>query len=372
MIVTCEGCDTRFQLDDARVPAGGARVRCSRCKHAFLVLPEAPPAERAAHAAAEAAVVAASPTPEGVADDLPVPRPPPKSEDSEWQFAEARTPDPEAVRAPVPEPNPWEEVLEEDKPPEARELDTLGSPESWSFVSEEAPPLRSPQSAASHGSATAASPAAAARGARSPAAAPTAEVGSESVTGTRSRAIEAVGWAMTGILLLAIAHGIDWTGPPEAGIAGEVSLRDGVVAEDLSLRRLENGVLGPVLVIGGALVNRGSSTVAESELSVRVTGADGVASEARGRVPSAPHALRESPPAPEPSRADAPLVARLAPGERVPFEAVFAGPPAGDAQLELRLETAREEGVPQTPGEAEGPATATGDPSPPSPLPSSG
>ena len=37
MVIVCEKCDTRFQLDDSRVPAKGARVRCSRCKHAFFV-----------------------------------------------------------------------------------------------------------------------------------------------------------------------------------------------------------------------------------------------------------------------------------------------------------------------------------------------
>lgn len=37
MIVTCEECSTSFQLDDSRIPASGARVRCSRCKHAFFL-----------------------------------------------------------------------------------------------------------------------------------------------------------------------------------------------------------------------------------------------------------------------------------------------------------------------------------------------
>ena len=37
MIITCEQCDTRFRLDDERIPDKGARVRCSRCKHAFHV-----------------------------------------------------------------------------------------------------------------------------------------------------------------------------------------------------------------------------------------------------------------------------------------------------------------------------------------------
>ncbi len=37
LIVTCQECSTSFQLDDARIPAAGARVRCSRCKHAFYL-----------------------------------------------------------------------------------------------------------------------------------------------------------------------------------------------------------------------------------------------------------------------------------------------------------------------------------------------
>ncbi len=41
MIITCEQCETRFQLDDEQVPAKGAKVRCSRCRHAFFVKPTA-------------------------------------------------------------------------------------------------------------------------------------------------------------------------------------------------------------------------------------------------------------------------------------------------------------------------------------------
>ena len=39
LIVTCEQCATQFHLDDAKVPPGGVRVRCSRCKHAFFIEP---------------------------------------------------------------------------------------------------------------------------------------------------------------------------------------------------------------------------------------------------------------------------------------------------------------------------------------------
>jgi predicted Zn finger-like uncharacterized protein len=39
LVVVCEKCETRFHLSDERIPAKGARVRCSRCKHAFFVAP---------------------------------------------------------------------------------------------------------------------------------------------------------------------------------------------------------------------------------------------------------------------------------------------------------------------------------------------
>ncbi len=37
MIITCGECATQFQLEEARVPESGIRVRCSVCKHAFFV-----------------------------------------------------------------------------------------------------------------------------------------------------------------------------------------------------------------------------------------------------------------------------------------------------------------------------------------------
>lgn len=39
MVVSCQKCRTRFQLDAGRIPAKGVRVRCSKCKHAFFVAP---------------------------------------------------------------------------------------------------------------------------------------------------------------------------------------------------------------------------------------------------------------------------------------------------------------------------------------------
>jgi len=39
MIVTCASCLTKFNLDESRIPAKGAKVRCSRCQHVFFVAP---------------------------------------------------------------------------------------------------------------------------------------------------------------------------------------------------------------------------------------------------------------------------------------------------------------------------------------------
>ncbi len=39
MIITCASCLTKFSLDDSRISAGGVKVRCSRCKHVFYVVP---------------------------------------------------------------------------------------------------------------------------------------------------------------------------------------------------------------------------------------------------------------------------------------------------------------------------------------------
>ncbi len=40
MVITCEGCERRFQVDAARIPPRGARVRCKRCQHRFHVNPD--------------------------------------------------------------------------------------------------------------------------------------------------------------------------------------------------------------------------------------------------------------------------------------------------------------------------------------------
>ncbi|MFH2011861.1 MAG: DUF3426 domain-containing protein [Pseudomonadota bacterium] len=38
MIVQCEICQTKFKLDDERVPEEGAKARCSKCQHIFVIV----------------------------------------------------------------------------------------------------------------------------------------------------------------------------------------------------------------------------------------------------------------------------------------------------------------------------------------------
>ena len=56
MIITCEQCQTQFQLDDSRIPERGARVRCSRCEHAFFVKPASDAGDPVDHAVERALV----------------------------------------------------------------------------------------------------------------------------------------------------------------------------------------------------------------------------------------------------------------------------------------------------------------------------
>jgi len=39
MIITCDSCLTKFNLDDSKIPTKGTKVRCSRCQHVFFIVP---------------------------------------------------------------------------------------------------------------------------------------------------------------------------------------------------------------------------------------------------------------------------------------------------------------------------------------------
>jgi predicted Zn finger-like uncharacterized protein len=42
MVIECAECNTRFRLADEKLKPGGTKVRCSKCKHIFTVLPPEP------------------------------------------------------------------------------------------------------------------------------------------------------------------------------------------------------------------------------------------------------------------------------------------------------------------------------------------
>ncbi len=138
MIIRCEECATRFRLDEARIPDRGARVRCSRCDHSFVVrrptseggdneaaaslAKEAASKAAAAVAAAEAARLSQnsasdSETAEAGGADGP-------EEDEDWEFgpSEADVPGAAAQGAETSQPtapSPKEETAPQDDAPAA-------------------------------------------------------------------------------------------------------------------------------------------------------------------------------------------------------------------------------------------------------------
>lgn len=40
MIITCNGCETKYRLSDDRVPEAGIRVRCPKCRFVWRLLPQ--------------------------------------------------------------------------------------------------------------------------------------------------------------------------------------------------------------------------------------------------------------------------------------------------------------------------------------------
>jgi predicted Zn finger-like uncharacterized protein len=96
VIVECSNCQTRFQLDDSRVPARGIRVRCSRCKEAFfLENPNASRADSVQDAAENAVSASAAPDatqdlgPDSFVAEQPELRDP--DDDEDWEFNEEPT-----------------------------------------------------------------------------------------------------------------------------------------------------------------------------------------------------------------------------------------------------------------------------------------
>ena len=96
MVIACDHCNTRFHVDDERIPEAGVRVRCSRCRHAFFVRPSSAASNDPVHAAAAEAVVDPQPSVPPAGSNFEGPTAPrvaagnvlaSEEEESDWEFA---------------------------------------------------------------------------------------------------------------------------------------------------------------------------------------------------------------------------------------------------------------------------------------------
>ncbi|HKA16324.1 MAG TPA: zinc-ribbon domain-containing protein [Myxococcota bacterium] len=323
MIITCERCETEFHLDDARVPQGGARVRCSRCKHAFFVMPPASSRDEAVDRAASRAL-ADDPVPDVAVDlpaahdedttipdtseDLPAESRPPSAEEdeSDWQFnadLPARSdgdssPDLHARRGPDPAPakvdpfsdeaNDSLELASDSAAPPARaavspsrapasaaEAEDLGSPVDWDFFDK---------------SDVRAAPAVPALPQR--ASAPVLNISLDDGTPpARPREIPRMvqiaaagaGWAATGALLaIALWRGLAPASPP---VTAWPDPAPGIAIEQVRGRWLDNAPLGRLYVVSGRVHNVANTPASLPRLVLELR-------DAAGRAIGAPIPLR--------------------------------------------------------------------------------
>jgi predicted Zn finger-like uncharacterized protein len=85
MLITCEQCGTRFNLDNSLITGDVVKVRCSRCQHVFAV----PAGDRGQpEAAAESPAATEKPSASDIFPAEPPPRPEPEPAGAEELFAE--------------------------------------------------------------------------------------------------------------------------------------------------------------------------------------------------------------------------------------------------------------------------------------------
>lgn len=378
MIITCEKCDTRFQLDDARIPDDGVKVRCSRCKHAFFVkrtdLDEGSDERAVADLAGEALGGPPPDTPtqnlESALDDTRTallgnsggelgPRPVGAAdgdEESDWQFNEDPVAtEPESAQQPAPPPaDPMNELFGGEPPEPAPSLEDVGNPEDWNLlggeesedvagadeafaaspdVHDEPPPVENAAAQASAGQADA-----------RPAAAPEPRVQQALVEPGRldepadtpfGRVATGVAWLVVGVALI-VAVGTSFFGGAETTDVGPGAVEvAGLRVEDARGRIVENAVAGYLLVVTATLRNPESEPLLpRGPLRVQLVDAEGrPLAQAAPLGPAPPvAALRGEPVAQLDERlaSGASQLAELplAPGEGLAVAAVFELPPA--------------------------------------------
>ena len=417
MIVACEKCHTRFQLDDARVPETGVRVRCSRCKHAFFATRVGSSPDEVTHALAHAAashegasapeathdlsiavpaqggtlgdISGATRAFEGrvgadLGDDTRATKAGPNGrgatresdDESDWQFNDERPPTGPGGRGAA--------ARAESRGTNEASIEELGSPESWDFLAsgETAPAAGSEAAgAAARGEGASQAPAqlgGATGGAERRVAATSAALRApaDALALRLSRAVTAAGWAATGLLLALIA-GASLAPRSQPTLVLPATWPVGRLAwEGLTVRLVDNAVAGPVLVVSGRLRNPTSAPAAlGATLEVTLIG-DGVASaNAPATGPAAlagrgmsEESLRER----ETESVRTELAAsaaglawtELAPGEEIALDAVLPEVPLGASAFSVAVRPAEPPPPPPPPVQIVVPEAA-----PPAPPP---
>jgi predicted Zn finger-like uncharacterized protein len=417
MIVACERCRTRFQLDDARVPEGGVRVRCSRCKHAFFVMRPGAGKDDLIHAAASETARRPMFAP-GPTHDLSVALPqdgdlssathqfgeriPPQrsarssgsegsptsagqagEDESDWQFNDERpAPGTEAAeKGPASTRGRKSERPRSGRSDVAISIDELGNPESWDFLAaneargEGEPDLASGETEGGTSPADPSSLGAAARKPRQASVRPVQVVrGPEHAAPPLSRLARFAGGALSALLLVALsALSLAPGSAPRAELPSSQKMGE-LALEDLQGRLLENAVAGRLFVVSGRLRNPSPQPVSLGA-TVRVTllgehgqelatapGVAGLAlSEASVREES-PDRLRER----LATSAAALAWTPVAPGESVAVAAVLENVPLEAQSFALTVQPA-EPPPPPPPSVVPAPEPAPAPPPPPTP-----
>lgn len=359
MIIACEKCSTRFQLDAARVPATGVKVRCSRCRHAFVVRPAeaelATGAEAEAVHAHEAAARAARARKPPASEDRTQALAPERSgergtqagrphaegaaesdEESDWQFAEdlaageAEAEERSRAAAAAPAPDPVRDLFQDPASPAPADpaLEEVGSPEDWNLLGSEAPPAApDPLHART-------APRQERAAAQTPSTLPAPSLLAPAVT-PRERAASAAGWLAVSVLVAAAAWAALVPPAPRVSVAQARPIAlAGLELAEARGRMVENAVGAGLLVVTARLSNPGSEPrLAEAPLGVRLVAADGTpigdaSPVAQVQAPSrlrgdAPEALAE-----EQRRGGLALAQTpFAPGASVEVAAILPAPP---------------------------------------------
>ena len=365
MIIHCERCETRFELDDSRLAGSGLSVRCSHCKHSFwLEAPDASVADSVELAVSEAL----EPAP-AVTEDLLGEPDTELAGDENWEFAEpSGAPDEledclgaaelfnaEALgecvelgsesEPPAPVPLPQEGLLAVPDAVEEAATAPVGlgdsrSPESGAEDIEEALAALSAWEPEGEDPPQSSLPIQRARPESLAAARVAHSVEAAGLASGLAWGGTLAGWmAVFALVAVGLHSGVFVEARPHAALP-QVSELGGYRLSEVRTRWIDNLHHGPLLVVSGRMLRVGDTRAARLELTL--LDAEGAGLGGRGAALGPALAL-------EVLRAAAPLEIRqrqaalrdeqatLVPGESRRFAAIFEAVPDAASELQVRL-----------------------------------